>query len=276
MKGVVGSSQMERMGRSSVEAYGAIILALVLAALSWAGVIQNMYVVIASSVGVFALLSDVMWRSPFTIQWATWEKVTCLLVLLGLLAYGDSVLYDHDLASDQDSVFQALSAEAYLPPSKDAYSSSFTVRNGSSQFIAKHNITCRINLIENSNHSRISGIESTLGLDGKSAMLSGGHIDNPPYIDTVIEPGGDATTDYCLSSFGYPAGSQDGADCADVSVVFTYFLKTQPHVKRQKLFRFVARRGGRIGNELIWVRQSNELSRSPCEGYTNGQYQGFR
>lgn len=253
---------MEKMGRSSIEAYGAIILAAFLAELTWAGIIENMSVVILSSIVVLALLVDVVCRSPVSILWSILGKIASIVVLSGGITYGDFVLYQHHLEKEQEDAFRNITADARMPPSNDGFQSTFTVTNGSGLSVGKHNVTCVMNLIVGANKASIRGMTATMDPSGKFMALN---ATEPTYIQSPLEPGG-SDSETCLASFEFPSG----ADCLDVTILFTYFLVSQNDSRRVKTFRFTARRGGRIGNSLVWDKQSVNLSPSPCEAYLPG------
>ena len=122
---------METMSRSSLEAYGGIILAAVIAWLTWAGIVESTPLVIAASVLIFLLLADVLWRSPVTVHWPRQFKLACVAGLIISLGYSDQSLFQRHLEKEQEDVYQGMSGAAYLPPSKDPYLSLFTIRNGS-------------------------------------------------------------------------------------------------------------------------------------------------
>jgi hypothetical protein len=259
---------MERMGRSTYEAYGAAILSAIFAGLTWAGWVEDMRVVIFISIVVFVLLVDITCRSPITISRPAPWKVLVIIVVAAMAAWADFGLYWHHLDKYQEEVFGGLSADAKLPSSKDVFASVFKITNGDSHRIIRHATVCGANFI-----SSVDGKWSVVGM--AFATMPGGrgwvYISGPinaqtlPYDPTPIDPSGDVAVDLCLSNFRMKESiDRIPFDCFDVSVMFFYSIEEQGKVTKEKIFRFLAKREKGAGDELIWDRLPNNTSRSPC------------
>ena len=147
------------------------------------------------------------------------------------------------LEDQQTDVYNKLSAQAFLPPSGDPHGTMFTITNGGNTTIGgQHEIMCFVNLVTD----RLGGTTR--------------HIGQIHTLSSVrILPGGDARSDPCLN-----VTIHEGANCFDVTVLFSYVLETQPADVKQKRFRFVAIVNG---VRFMWNRQPVELRQSYCEGF---------
>lgn len=142
----------------------------------------------------------------------------------------------------------SISAQANIPSSGQVMLTRFEVAYNGASIINRHWTVCKIDLLVH--HGGASKIESsfskTQAYDGK------------------LEAGGDFQTDACLSNFPMP---NTEVDCVDATLLFSYFFDTHPSDKKDKRYRFIARKNVGI---FEWVRSSLDVSGSECESFYHG------
>jgi hypothetical protein len=195
-------------------------------------------------------------------KWALCSKAITFSAAWSLLfcgAMGIMYWFTASTLEDQRSdVFAKLTAAAYFSPGGDPFFSSFTVTNGGSTDIGKHVMGCQMNLVVSSDGSAATG-PGFVSIVGNTSHIRN-TLEQLPEIETPILSGGDAQTDTCLS----PVGLGGSVECMDVNVHLLYFLATQPNTKQVKVFRFVAERGLRAGDQLVWHNQPVLSKQSYC------------
>jgi hypothetical protein len=213
-------------------------------------------------IGVLWLTIDVgVWLASKNSNWAQrWAPVgfaviCCLFSCMGLQII--KAFLNSDLEDERADVFQKLTANHYnLDSEQDPMKTVFSVVNSGAYTISKkHEITCVTRLaVGNDGLSAAESIESSLH-DG---MQRFGHGPLPHLISqSVIQSGGDAESDACLSYLEFRS-----VDCVDMEVKFWFSLEDQPDVEREKRFRFVAFQGSE-GN-FTWIRETVESPTNYC------------
>jgi hypothetical protein len=135
-------------------------------------------------------------------------------------------------------------------PSGNPLMSVFTVTNDSEQTIApKQRLSCSINAIRFIGKGVMSPTILSRNQKGGTWMLMGGAIGAdptgfPPPTEesSPLLPNGDATTDSCLTLYT----TTPGFLCADVTVLFQYYLDAQPNYLLYKEQRWATRYSGGV------------------------------
>ena len=158
------------------------------------------------------------------------------------------------LQDQREEVRNKLTAVARVPPSNNPFQSGFTIRNGASIDIEKdHMITCQPHLF--------------VGLDGDALFTVVGKFSEASgstgmtRIDLLA---GNSETDQCLEIMLTPVPPS----CMDVTLRIDYSLATQPHIKQDREWRFVAKLDG---GWYHWVEQSEGEPGSYCWGTLNAK-----
>ena len=81
-----------------------------------------------------------------------------------------------------------------------------------------------------------------------------------------MKPGGDGQTDPCLSYFNF----EKGVDCIDVIAIIYYALETQPDLKKEKRFRFIAEKG--LNSSFLWEPQLAGDTSSYCGRFVDPRF----
>jgi hypothetical protein len=176
-----------------------------------------------------------------------WNILVTALIVVSVLACLSAIRQDQR-QSEQNDVYDALSAKISLPASKVNLDSTFTIRSNGHHEIGKHTLFCRI----------ISGVAQHSEITNNSVAYDAG-TDNP------IEPGGDAQSQSCIkkASMKFMVSPDPFLSCMDVVVGIQYSLTSQPDASKQKEFRFVSE----SDRDYVWYQQPLSLKQSPCERF---------
>lgn len=166
------------------------------------------------------------------------------------------------LKRERDEVFNKLSIEYLIPPNAkdDPLQSIISITNNSSQWLSpNHRISCTLNELINDfgGGVHMDGIWTSQNENGTGWLLMTGK-DTPITPLEPIHPGGDASSNSCISGFT-TAGH---FSCADLTIRFEYFLQDQPTDKQEKSIRLVTF-GDKI-NGFEWRKESLEARQSRC------------
>jgi hypothetical protein len=198
--------------------------------------------------GLFLSLDVGLWIADR--PWSIWRKsilfsiASCFWFCLAMSAmfwFLSSALDDQETDVDHN-----LTAEVSLPPSGDPIKSLFSVKNGGSTTIDKHDIRCYATALVGNNGTSLI---SKLNLQAQA-------------YDGLLPPG-DSDTVQCLIVDGFA----NGVDCLDLMLDFRYDLETQPEVKKMHSFRFV---GHFDQGKFFWVRQPLEAPGTYCASFYHG------
>jgi hypothetical protein len=155
--------------------------------------------------------------------------------------------YSRIIAAQQDEVFNHLAIDmGSIELSKPVFLL-YTIKNGGSSTIRRHQTTCVFNKIMDS--TRAAFVIAPTGVIGR-------------WDDSPISAGGDAHTGRCETEFMKFSAP---VVCADVTLKVTYELEIQPNKQRTKSLRFVATQG----NGPHWYQESPNSPGNYCDGAAN-------
>jgi hypothetical protein len=154
-------------------------------------------------------------------------------------------------------------ANHYLVPGEedDPLHTMFSITNGGNYALSDHQIICNANLIVGNDGTSVeAGVASTIE-NGQRKF--GGLEEARKYHTTVASPllpNGDSETIPCMNYIVF-----GNLQCADITLIFDYWLETQPESRQEKKFRFVAEKGKH--DAFSWYTQPILRSDSYCLPY---------
>jgi hypothetical protein len=165
--------------------------------------------------------------------WVWWIKKRCsrpkkyttgglVTGVLVLCAWGTVYfLKTQKLADERQDALKHIESAMYLEDN-NALDSVVTITNNSDQQIGDYVIRCMANGIKGKNFNSVQGL--VLSASDKKGRS--------------IAPGGDATSETCLSPVREVLG--DGGEyCADITVTLSYVLRDQPKIPQERRWRYV-------------------------------------
>ena len=183
------------------------------------------------------------------------------LVLIFLIT-GVGLLYVGQMAWERRSedVQKALRITLGNSPGKSSLHTAITVINESSvgALTAKHRIACKPLLAV--------GAAGTSSIQGDAWFWQYHDVMKFDYslkeedipITSPVLGSGDGVTEQCLGKLAF----QNGTDCADIKVVFQYYLQGYPDRLQEKQARFVVRDNG--AGTMEWHQQPYDAMQSYC------------
>lgn len=217
--------------------------------------------VAATFLALASLRSDDVWTvipclfiSAGCFAYLFWLRVTSAKIRLALIlavvivfALFGRRIYGRIVEGKQEDAFNHLTIEmGPIQPGNPMYLL-YTIKNGGSSTIKRHQTTCVFNKIMDSENS---------GFVVAPTGVVGGWKDSP------IEGGGDAQTDRCYTEF---MGFNGPVVCADVTIKVAYELEIQPDIRKTKSMRFVATHA----NGPHWYQESPTTPGNYCDGIAN-------
>jgi hypothetical protein len=186
--------------------------------------------------------------------------------LVTIIMIGATLTFAHlaamsKLAYEQEDVFNNLSTEIHIPPGTEDEPTEtlFTVRNGGHFAISgKHQLSCKVNteILNNRPIVRDYAIYGYKVTAAQTFLLSR-DIALPQGDSTItLRPNGDALSQDCLSWV-----DTKQMNCIDATLVFAYYLSSQPSVLKIKQWRWVAKQV--LNGKAYWVQQ-------PLDGAAEG------
>jgi hypothetical protein len=158
-----------------------------------------------------------------------------------------------------------LTVTHYIPSgyADDPMYTMFSVSNGGNVVISKHHkILCDIRLaVGNHGSSPISNMVTRENEDGTTAIGDLTGLSQTIESSGPMRPGGDAESSQCLIILRQTF-VDGGSDCVDMTLIFLYTLETQPDLRQEKGFRFVAEKGG--NGRFDWAQRPLESVRNYC------------
>jgi hypothetical protein len=165
------------------------------------------------------------------------------------------------LDEQRTDVYQHLTGNHYLLSNAydDPMFTMFSVTNGGKVDISKnHQMTCYTrSAVGNDDTSHFANFTSGY-FNHKMAYYPGFNSVRLPPSDSLVRSSGDSEATPCLSYYHFA----HGARCVDMTLIFSYSLETQPDFTQQKLFRYVAIKGGH--GEFAWSGEPVDDQRNFC------------
>lgn len=191
----------------------------------------------------------------------------CLLISYGAI-WGSRIFIQQYLSEEREDVRNKLSIESSIPHGleNDPMKSIISVTNDSKYGIsAKHRIACKLNLATDDTGASMSfhDVFAFQDPDG-NYQLSGGPLSQIPIEEsTPIQAGGDAQSSSCIGGFHFPGK----IECADLTIIFQYFLEDQPNFPQEKKQRVTTY--GKNGFQ--WYKDSIDRRSSYCAHFLKRQ-----
>jgi hypothetical protein len=191
--------------------------------------VRSMAVVVCAvwlSLDVGIWVSAAKWKRQYkAIAFCVASSLLCCLSMGIMYWFLISTLEDQ-----QADAYAKLSVLMQLPANRDLFESVVVVTNGGGTNIGEREVACSIDRISQLGGGGIQGI-------GSEASA----------VNVPLRAGGDTQSDACMHLFRF----ENPPICGDVRIFVTYYLETQPNVKKTKAFRFVTRA---IDNQITeWV-----------------------
>jgi hypothetical protein len=207
-----------------------------------------------------AELSHQKWLKYIVIEWGGVVLIIMFIVL--------GCFYIEHIKWEQisSSVRNTLLIDISVPPGHSPLSSQITATNNSDRILtSKHRIACQIVLAVGNGNTAIdsspnvwawiNGEQWTIDLTGRA--LDQNKIPNL----SPLQPSGDGISESCLGGLHFPTGTQ----CADIRVLFQYFIDGYPDRLQTKQARFVAKDNGT--GVLEWHKQPFKTHESYCVAF---------
>jgi hypothetical protein len=171
-----------------------------------------------------------------------WRSILGIAITSVFLSMG-ARLHGKQLEKEQTDTFNHLQVEMFPVQSGKPLDSLFTIKNGGSYGIGKHQIFCIV-------HKAIS--------EGRSGLVVSPNGASDGEHNTPILPGDAETTKCPLNMFLFsgPLG------CVDLTIKISYSLQVQSNEKRDKPFRFVY---SLTTGTSAWYQVSVERKESYCD-----------
>ncbi len=173
----------------------------------------------------------VCFKHPGSLFWRFSAAITVSVIFSAMIFF----VHQRGLKREQDDAESKLTALPFMPKSGNVFKMGVTVTNGSVTDISSHQVSCYVRRLA---MAPAGGIEN-LGMTTTSPE------------NTILGKNGDGETSYCISLIPL----QGTFVCADITVIVSYTLSTQPGIKNSKILRFVA-----TGEDMSWHQQ---LAKNP-------------